>query len=86
MKTNILILLIFIPSLTINCTSYSQDLIADNSSRTISIHHDVGIINGSKCFIVFEIPREALQYHLNHGDYLHHSTGTLCQPPECIRE
>ena len=81
MKTNILILVIFITSLTINCTSYSQDLIVDNSFLTVSIHHNAGKINGSPCFIVFEIPREALQYHLNHGDYLNHPTP--CEPPLC---
>ena len=84
MKTNILILVIFITFLTIGCISYSQDLIVDNSFRPVSIHHNAGMINGSPCFIVFEIPSEDLKVHLNHGDYLNHHKGTQCEPPFCV--
>ena len=86
MKTNILILVLFITSLTISCISYSQDLIVDNSSKTIKIHHRTGKYNGSACFIVMRIPVEDLQHHLTHGDYLNHSTGNLCETPLCVRE
>ena len=84
MKTNILILALFITSLTISCISYSQDLIVDNSSRKIRIHHISGKNNGSACFIVMRILVEDLKLHLNHGDNLNHPTGNLCEPPLCL--
>ena len=81
MKINVLILALFLFSFSLNSTSYSQDLIINQSSQSITVHHYVRTINGVPYFIELQISTQALQYHLNHGDHLEDPTG--CEPPDC---
>jgi hypothetical protein len=79
MKTTILILALFCFSFSLESSTHSVGLTLEKASEaiTITIHHHLG--NGE--FIEIDIPIEALEGHLIHGD---HEDGGPCEPPICF--
>ncbi len=78
MKTTILILALFCFSFSLESFTPSEETSLKLSAKieTVTIHHYLG--NGQ--FFEMEIPIEALNGHIMHGD---HETGGVCEPPFC---